>query len=660
MVEEETKGMASKNNLAKTENNPSRIAIYVVYDKDGIVDDYILFFLKELKKNVSRLVVTVNGTLSSYGREKLSKIADDIFVRKNIGFDVGAWKETMIEFLGWDVLYSYDELALINDTFYGPIYPLNDVFTEMEEKHVDFWGLSSHAESSAHWDGCPYDNQPEHIQSYFTVIGKILLCSREFRMYWEKQPFFEKGTDAIAQHEVVFTKYFHDMGYTWAVLSDMSDFDGTYPDNDAPACHCFHNILNMINMRKYPVVKRHCFGFDYKNHIGCSNGMQLRQTIDYVENHTNYDVSMIYKNITRIYNVYDIFQNLHIIFALPKSCVLPMKGPTGKAVFVYHAFYMDLFDFIKPYILSIPNNIDVLITTSSAANKAYIYECLKSSLGERLHVVITENRGRDISALLVAAAPYIKEYDYIGFSHDKREHKGQPVTIGDGFRELITENIIGGSAYILNVLATLDSHPELGVLCPPPPNHASCAEALGKNAWTSCYKKTEELVKKLGLKVNLSEDKPPLSIGTAFWCRRDALAPLFDYPWEYSDFPKEPLPLDGTLNHALERILPFVAQHQGYLTGWILTDEYAALEINNIHYLLGFRTEQVNALSNIITTATPNDKQLQATLNEALSNNEILSKLNIGLKGLLVIYFKKHTPKPLWGIAKRVKRLLGW
>ena len=32
----------------------------------------------------------------------------------------------------------------------------------------------------------------------------------------------------------------------------------------------------------------------------------------------------------------------------------------------------------------------------------------------------------------------------------------------------------------------------------------------------------------------------------------------------------------------------------------------------------------------------------------------------IGVKGALVIYTKKHLPKPLWGFAKKVKHFLHW
>jgi lipopolysaccharide biosynthesis protein len=49
-----------------------------------------------------------------------------------------------------------------------------------------------------------------------------------------------------------------------------------------------------------------------------------------------------------------------------------------------------------------------------------------------------------------------------------------------------------------------------------------------------------------------------------FWARVDALRPIFAGQFGWEDYPEEPLPYDGTLLHAIERLLPFVAQKTGY------------------------------------------------------------------------------------------------
>jgi lipopolysaccharide biosynthesis protein len=49
-----------------------------------------------------------------------------------------------------------------------------------------------------------------------------------------------------------------------------------------------------------------------------------------------------------------------------------------------------------------------------------------------------------------------------------------------------------------------------------------------------------------------------------FWARPQALKPLMDLGIAWSDYPEEPVPMDGTLLHTLERMLTFSALHAGY------------------------------------------------------------------------------------------------
>jgi lipopolysaccharide biosynthesis protein len=39
---------------------------------------------------------------------------------------------------------------------------------------------------------------------------------------------------------------------------------------------------------------------------------------------------------------------------------------------------------------------------------------------------------------------------------------------------------------------------------------------------------------------------------------------MFELKLGWDDYPEEPLPSDGTVLHALERLLPFVARHGGF------------------------------------------------------------------------------------------------
>ena len=62
-----------------------RLAIYFFYDKKGVVDGYVPYFLEDLKKNVTEIFIVCNGKLTSDGKEILEKYGE-VYVRENKGF----------------------------------------------------------------------------------------------------------------------------------------------------------------------------------------------------------------------------------------------------------------------------------------------------------------------------------------------------------------------------------------------------------------------------------------------------------------------------------------------------------------------------------------------------------------------------------------------
>lgn len=620
--------------------NPRRLAIFQCHDKDGIIDDYIPYLLNDLKECLSRLVIVVNGFLTTEGRAKLQTLTKDVFVREDAGFDAAAWKEGMIDYLGWEEVAKYDELILLNDTFFGPFYPFRQVFEEMDKKPVDFWGLTVHGEMPIEGINkklCPYPMWPTHIQSYFLVIRKQMHTSYEFRRYWEKQPLFKSRDELINRNEVVFTKHFEDAGFVWDVFIDTRDLDGNIAVN-----HYMYNCYNILKDRKCPVIKRRNFGAPYREYLNMCSGIQIRKSLEFLQNNTNYDVNLIIQNLLRVYNISDIYNNLHLNYILSKNFAQSAKKTEKNVVVVFHIGYIDMLEYLKPYICGIPKEIDVIITTKPEKNCQLVRSFFQSYLGERLTVLCAKDPGRDLSALLVTAKPILMNYDYICFCHDKRSSQSGAITVGADFQENIIENTIGSTQYIYNILQLFDNNQCLGLLAPPSPIHAIYFLLYG-NRWTLCYEEAKRLAERLKLTADISPNHQPLAIGTAFWCKKEALLPLFEYPWVHDDFPKEPLPDDGTLNHALERILPFVAQSQGYLTGWAMTDEYAAVQITNTQYMLD---ELVRASGRAFPSF--------------LAFEDYVRGNKIGVKGALIIYVKKHLPKPLWGFARFVKKLIRW
>ena len=129
-----------------------RLGIFFFYEKNGDVDDFITYYLRDLARNLTELIVVCNGKLSKQGRAAFEEFTDQIIVRENKGLDVWAYK-TALDHYGWQRLSEFDEVVMTNSTLMGPVRPLKEMFDAMAERtNLDFWGLTIHhgAEGNPH------------------------------------------------------------------------------------------------------------------------------------------------------------------------------------------------------------------------------------------------------------------------------------------------------------------------------------------------------------------------------------------------------------------------------------------------------------------------------------------------------------------------------
>lgn len=564
----------------KSETSYGRLCIFVFYDPCGIVDDYVPYLLNDLKKNVDRLLVVVNGNLSKAGNTILHSITEDVVIRENTGYDFFAWRYALLEVLGWDEVSSYNELVLLNDSSFGPFRPFSEVFSEMSGK-TDFWGLVAHGELKGvnPFGICPYGYLPSHLQSSFLVIGSKMLHNEAFKRYWVEMLPAKNYQEAVARFECVFTKHFADLGFSWAAFVDAVELDGV-----APTAHSFFSPYQLL-LRGMPTLKVKAFAQDLDDLLNVHMGDDLSLGMAYIRDKTDYDIGMIYQHVLRRGNIADIHDTLHLDYVVPAYAEeMPIKHDHPKTLVLLHLYYMDLLESERQYIESIPSYMDVLITTITEEQRQAIQNAYSSILGSRLRVILMQNRGREAASLLVAARPYFSEYEYICFCQDKKSSQ-VPYVTGASFSRLGWENMLCSKTYIENIIKLFEHEKYLGLLVPPRFFGGAFLYNLPTNLWTICFERTVEVAKMLGLKVNISRDKGIICTNSMFWARVKALKPLLNYDWKYTDFEKEPTPVDGAMRHVVERILQFVAQDTGYYTGIVMTQEYAAIQTNAFYHL---------------------------------------------------------------------------
>lgn len=262
-----------------------RMAVFVLYDFENMVDDYVWYLLKTLPEITEEILVVSNSKLRDSDREKLLSYGIHIIERRNYGYDGGAYKDAFLNYLKQEELTQWDEIILLNDTFYGPFFPWKNVFDTMEGQKLDFWGLTKLEKGI--WN--KEEKIPCHIQAYFLVIRKNLFETSDFIKFWETLDYPETLDDAVKNYEIRFTTFFSDRGFKYAVFTDFQE--NGYLINKTANTYEYY-MYELISQSKVPILKR--------KPLSLANYSKVVKTLKFIEQNTNYDVNLIKSHLERM------------------------------------------------------------------------------------------------------------------------------------------------------------------------------------------------------------------------------------------------------------------------------------------------------------------------------------------------------------------------
>lgn len=261
-----------------------RIGIFQFFSEYNFVEKYIEKLLESMRPIVSKLIVVYNCELNSKELYKLTQYTKFIYKRQNLGFDAGAYKDVLLK-LSCENWSQWDELILFNCTFYGPLFPWEEVFKQMENISVDFWGLSRHyGKIRLRKEG---DIIPEHLQSYFLVIRKKMLCSHSWLEYWNTLEYPKNYYEAIEEFELKFTTFFRKKGFRYTSWMDEQGYYSESVVNPCVTC-----AYELIKDYKFPIIKYKVMSID--------NFKGMKKVIEFVDEYTDYNVELIKNHIRHL------------------------------------------------------------------------------------------------------------------------------------------------------------------------------------------------------------------------------------------------------------------------------------------------------------------------------------------------------------------------
>ncbi|MBS1370752.1 MAG: hypothetical protein HPZ91_12440 [Lentisphaeria bacterium] len=230
--------------------------------------------------------------------------------------------------------------------------------------------------------------------------------------------------------------------------------------------------------------------------------------------------------------------------------MLPEGKPGGSIAVHLHLFYPELKEQFVRALKNIPCKFDLFISCCSDGESAEEFRAALPNAGTvRLQKV--PNRGRDLAPFLTTFADELRRYDIICHLHTKRSPHDPALK---EWLDRILRLLLGSPEQTAGILTLLRQDGKFVY----PAAHPK-AEPDSITGWSCNYDAAKQLLDSctdLDIRQFPIIDFPH---GSMFWARSEALKRLLELPLSPDDFPAEPIPPDGTVAHALERLLLVLA-----------------------------------------------------------------------------------------------------
>ena len=217
-----------------------RAAVVACFFVDGHIPETLRILLKGLLEVTDNIVLI--GDCPVY-RPELDGLAELVsyaaFIRHD-QYDFGSYKKGLAALREKGLLDDADELIMVNDSCYGPVYPLSEAFGRMAQEPCDFWGLSGYRHGKQRF----FKN---FVSSYFYVFRKKVIesgCLDDF-MARIRGPYDRNGV--ILKLETELTAFLEEQGFLWQTLCADMMLDNIY------------NPLTLVGKYRVPLVKKKSF-----------------------------------------------------------------------------------------------------------------------------------------------------------------------------------------------------------------------------------------------------------------------------------------------------------------------------------------------------------------------------------------------------------------
>lgn len=222
-----------------------RAAIVSCYFSDGIIPETLLILLRGLREITDIIVLIGDCPVYPTELEKLDEIVCYAKFQRHYQYDFGSYKEGLKYLRSSGLLDSNEinELIMLNDSCYGPIYPFSEAFQRMESEPCDFWGMVGYQQNE-------YRYFKSHICSYFMVFRNRIVASSVLDDFLNNIHGRYDRDKVITNLETELTNYLEKKGFLWEALCPDYTLDN------------FQNSVSLVKKHRIPLVKKKVFNIE--------------------------------------------------------------------------------------------------------------------------------------------------------------------------------------------------------------------------------------------------------------------------------------------------------------------------------------------------------------------------------------------------------------
>ena len=272
------------------ENMVKRLCLFAGYSSKSVIEDYVVYYIKELSKYAD-IYYCADCELSQIELQKITPYTKYTIAQRHKKYDFGSWG---ILFSKIDNLKKYDEILLVNDSCFGPLFSLDTIFAKMQDSQVSAWSICGN----------------KFMMSFFIILKQDIFLSSWFKNFITSIGEEIDKNDIVRLYEIGLSDMITEKGLKWDCIFSSKNLKQQIKQHNKlinegiktiplsirifhhfrpNKVRCYDDDFFILFLLGMPFIKKQAFGFNV-NHFNLLAPL-------FINKYSKYDYDLIKKSL---------------------------------------------------------------------------------------------------------------------------------------------------------------------------------------------------------------------------------------------------------------------------------------------------------------------------------------------------------------------------